>query len=269
MDNQDGEDIKVNRRKDDKIHFESPFIQSISDGIDYLRGEAKDILNELDSCEFKQNIDEFDVEEACESTIDQFSDVVDELARVKSKVIDSDDLPDFVKDSTINAKRALNSDIDYVRRAERRLNRANEDDELVGQYKYNIRVIELCDKAIEVNNQNPKAYYLKGLAFINLAKYDEAIEEFISSLALDDNADVWLAVGKANRLNKEYNDALSIYDSILDRDENSFDALLGKAMTYYDWDKYGQADIFFKKASAIEDLDDEYASIWDECLNNN
>ena len=49
MDKQDGEDIKVNRRKDDKIRFESPFIQSISDGIDYLRGEAKYILSELDS----------------------------------------------------------------------------------------------------------------------------------------------------------------------------------------------------------------------------
>ena len=134
MDKQDGEDIKVNRRKDDKIRFESPFIQSISDGIDYLRGEAKDILSELDSSEFKQNIDEFDIEEFGENTIDQFSDVVDELSRVKSKIIDSEDVPDFVKDSSINAKKALNTDQDYVRRAERRLNRVNKDEKLVDQY---------------------------------------------------------------------------------------------------------------------------------------
>lgn len=264
MDKQDGEDIKVNRRKDDKIRFESPFIQSISDGIDYLRGEAKDILSELDSSEFKQNIDEFDIEEFGENTIDQFSDVVDELSRVKSKIIDSEDVPDFVKDSSINAKKALNTDQDYVRRAERRLNRVNKDEKLVDQYKYNIRAIELCDKAVEVNKLNYKAYYIKGLAFINLEKYDEAIDEFINSLALEDTIDARLAIANANRLNKDFNDAINVYDSVLE--ENPFEALKGKAYTYYDWMKYGQAQMCFKKASLIEDLDSESQKLWDKCL---
>ena len=36
------EDIKVNRRKTDKVYFESTFIQQISDGIDFLRDESKE-----------------------------------------------------------------------------------------------------------------------------------------------------------------------------------------------------------------------------------
>ena len=48
------DDIKVNRRSADKIRFESPLIQSISDGVDFLRDESREILKELDSTEIKQ-----------------------------------------------------------------------------------------------------------------------------------------------------------------------------------------------------------------------
>lgn len=259
----DWDDIKVNRRKGDKIYFESNLFQQISDGIDYLRDESKEILKGLDSTEFKQNLDEFDLEEFGENTLNQISDIADDLSQFKSEVFDSEDIPDFVKESSINAKRALNRDSDYVRRAKRRLDRI-ESDELVDVYKTNLRVIVLCDKAIEVNGKNPEAYYLKGLALVNLEKYDEAIDEFINSLALDDSSDARLAIANANRLNKEFNDAISVYNSVLDADE--FEALKGKAYTYYDWQKYGQANMHFKKANSIEELDDESKKIWDECL---
>ena len=55
----DGEEIKVNKRRTDKVYFESAFIQSISDKIDFLREESKEILKELDSTEFKQQLDDF------------------------------------------------------------------------------------------------------------------------------------------------------------------------------------------------------------------
>lgn len=85
---------------------------------------------------------------------------------------------------------ALNRDEIYVRRAEMKLNKINSDDELVNQYKANIRVVELADKAIYVNRKNWKAYYLKGLALINLEQYDDAVEELINSLAL--NRIIWM-----------------------------------------------------------------------------
>lgn len=268
MTKENEEDIKVNRRSTDKVYFESPFVQSVYDSIDFLRDETKNILKDLDSNEFKQSIDEFDIEDFGEKTADHFSDIFDDLSLIRSKIINSDDLPEFVRDYSKNAKMALNRDEIYVRKAERKLNRINSDDELVHQYKVNIRIVELSDKAIAVNRLNWKAYYLKGLALTNLEKYDEAIEEFINSLALnEDNLDARLAIGNVNRLKREFNDALSIYDSVLRIDENSFEALLGKALTYYDWEKYGQACIFFKKADAIKALDEKYRKILDECSN--
>ena len=50
----DWDDIKVNRRKGDKVYFESTLLQQISDGIDFIRAESKEILQELDI----QGIDE-------------------------------------------------------------------------------------------------------------------------------------------------------------------------------------------------------------------
>ena len=71
----EGEDIKVNRRSSDKIYFESPLIQSISDGIDFLRDETKESLEELDSTEFKQKIDELNLEEFGEYAAGQISEI--------------------------------------------------------------------------------------------------------------------------------------------------------------------------------------------------
>lgn len=263
----DWEDIKVNRSDSSKVRFESPFVQSIYDGIGFLKEEATEILKEIDSNEIRQTIDEFDLEEFSENTKDQISDIVDDMSRFKDEVIDSNDVPEFVKESSKNAKSALNRDEDYVRRAKRKLNKLDSDNVMIDKHKINVRVIELCDKAIDVNPKNDDAYYLKGIALINLEKYDEAIEELIGALALNEyNLNARLAIGDANRLNGDYEDAISVYDSVLKIDEDSYDALKGKAITYFDLEKYGEADEIFKKANAIESLEGESLRIWEECL---
>ena len=98
MTKENEEDIKVNRRSTDKVYFESPFVQSVYDSIDFLRDETKNILRDLDSNEFKQSIDEFDMEDFGEKTADHFSDIFDDLSQIRSKIINSDDLPEFVRD---------------------------------------------------------------------------------------------------------------------------------------------------------------------------
>ncbi|MBR4447122.1 tetratricopeptide repeat protein [Methanobrevibacter sp.] len=259
----DWDDIKVNRRKGDKVHFESTLLQQISDGIDFIRSESKEILEELDI----QGIDEKILEEFGENALDQISDISDGLSGIKSDLIDADDIPEFLKEYSINAKKALNRDLDYVRRARRRLDRMDSN-ELVDIYKTNASVITLCDKAIEVNPSNYEAYYLKGLALVNLEEYCEAIEEFISCLALnEDYVDAKLAIANVNRLNKDYDDAINVYDSILKDDENSFEAIKGKAYTYFDFDDFQKAADEFKKADSIHSLDDESKRLWDECIN--
>lgn len=257
----DGEDIKVNRRKGDKVYFESTLLQQISDGIDFLRDESKEILSELDI----KGLDDVDVREFGENTLDQISDIADDLSQFKSEIIDSDEFPQRIKEYSLDAKRALNSDGDYVRRAQRRLDRQNSRDS-VNIYKTNGRIIELCDKAIEVNPSNAEAYYLKGRALVNLDKYSQAIEEYINSLAIEDDIKVWIAIANANTLNEDYEDAINVYDSVLEKDENSFEAIKGKALAYYASGDYKKADEEFKKASAIDSLDSSSKEIWDECL---
>ena len=261
----DWEEIEVNRRSSDKVVFESPLVQSIYDGIGFLKDETTEILKEIDNREFKQNLDELDVEKLGETAINHFTDFADDLSRFKDGIMDSDEVPDFVKKSSKDFKFALNRDGDYVRRARAKLDKLDSDN-LVEVYKTSIRVIELCDKATAINKRNHEAYYLKGLALINLDKYDDAIEEFITSLALNDDIYTRLAIANANRLNKDFEDAINVFDSLMDDD--SFNALKGKAYTYYDWGKYSEASQAFKQASAIEPLDDVSKEVWDECIEN-
>ena len=258
----DWDDINVNRRRTDKVFFESTLIQQVSDGIDFLRNQSKEILSEID----RTGISDIDLEEFSKSTLNQIDDIVDDMAEFKSEVVD-DEVPDFVKDASVNAKVVLNRDHDYIRRAKRRLARI-ENGDVDDSDKVNLRVISLCDKAIEVNAKNTEAYNLKAQALINVKLYDDAIEALIKSLALEDDLDVWLMIGEANRLNLDFEDAISVYDKVLSVDENSFEAFKGKAMTYYDLGEYQKADEFFTMAKTIKGLDAESSRMHDECLDN-
>lgn len=253
--------IEVKKRSGDRAIFESNFLQQVSDGIDYLKDESKEVLKELD----KANLNEIDLEEVGEITFNHISDVADELSQLKSELIDSDELPQPIKESSKNIKAALNRDNDYVRRAQRRFDRINSN-EFVNTIKANARVIELCEKAIKINPSNAEAYYLKGRALVNLDKYSEAIEEYINSLAIEDDIKVWIAIGNANTLNEDYADAIDVYDSVLQKDEDSFDAIKGKAIAFYSCGDYKKADEEFKKASEIDSLDESSKELWYECL---
>lgn len=258
MKKDDKEDINVNRKKGDKVYFESPIIQSIYDTIDYLRDETTELLNDLDS-----NVDDLHLEELGETAVDHLSEFVDDLSQFEDEIFDNDD-SEFVKDM----KASLNRDSDYVRRAKRKFSKLSDDEDMVDSYKINIRVIELCNKAIGVNNKNFEAYHLKGLALINFEQYDEAINQLIKSLALNDDVEVRLAIADAYRLNGEPIDAIAQYEHVLEKDKNSFEALKGKALAYFDLKEFEKSNVLFKKAETVGTIDDESQNIWDKCKNN-
>lgn len=260
MKKSDWEDIDVNERSTDKVFFESSFLQNISDSIDFLKEEATGILQDLDSTEFKQSLDEFDLEEFGENTVNQIDDVLDEIYKFKDDYVSSQEIPDGVKEFSKTTKSFLNRDEIYIRKAYRRLERND-------SYDSNERAIELCDKAIDLNERNVDAYYIKGRAYINLKKYDLAIEEFINVLALDsDNLDARLGIGDANRLNGDLDDALDIYNSVLRIDGDSSEAFKGKALVYADMEKYERACDYFRKADSLSSLNDDSRDIWDLCM---
>ena len=259
------EDINVNGRSDDKIRFESNFIQSIADKIDFLKDESKEILKDLDSTEFKQQLDELDLEDFSEKTIDQIDDLFDDISRFKSEIVSSEDFPEDVKEQYRNTQIYLNRDQDYIRRAKRKLTKLNSG-EFIDFYKTNIRIIELCDKAIGLRKDNFEAYYIKAQALVNLEKYPQAIDEFVNALLIRDDVEVWLAIANANRLNGDFSDAIDVYNSILKKYGESAKAIKGKAHTYFDMKEYAKCDEMFKQANSIEYLDEDSFKIWSECL---
>lgn len=260
MKKSDWEDIDVNERSTDKVFFESSLLQNISDGIDFLKGEANEIFKEVDSSEFKQKVDEFDLEDFGESTINQIDDIFDEISQLKDDVIESHEIPDGVREFSRNTKAYLNRDFNYVRKAQRKLEVSD------SRYASN-RAIELCDKAIYVNELNCDAYYYKGMALINLKEYSNAIDQFINVLALDsDYLDARLGIADANRLNGDFEDALDVYNSVLRIDKNSYGALKGKALVYADLGEYKRACNLFKHADAINPLNDNSRDVWDLCV---
>ena len=260
MKKSDWEDIDVNERRTDKVFFESSLLQNISDSIEFLKDETTEILNELDSTEFKQKIDEFDLEQFSENTVNQIDNVLDEISQFKDDVVEAQDLPDNVKEFSKNTKAYLNRDLIYVKKAQRRL-------EVSDSYYSSNRAIELCDKAIYVNEFNSEAYYFKGKALVNLKRYDQAIDEFVNALALDsDYLKARVAIADVNRLNGDFEDALDVYDSVLKMNRESSEALKGKALVYADLGEYKKACNFFKKADSISHINDNSRDIWDLCM---
>lgn len=256
----DWEDIKINKRSTDKVYFESRLLQSISDKIDFIREESKEMLNELDSNEYKQQIDEWGLDELSEEALNHMTVIADELAQFKDEIIDPDEVPGIVKVYSNEFKVALNRDAEYVRRAKRRLDNEG--------YQNNARIIKLCDKALEVNDSNWEAYHIKGNALSNMERYEEACDQLNISLKLnEDNDDARLCLGDAYRMNHQFEKAIEAYDSVLENDEKSFDAYKGKAFAYYHWEKYDKADEFFKKANSIKFLDEKSKEIWKACSN--
>lgn len=260
----DEEEIKVNRRRTDKVYFESAFIQSISDKIDFLREESKEILKEIDSTELKQQLDDFDLEEFSEDTINQIDDIFDDISRFKDDMIDAQDIPEDVKKHYRNTQMYLDRDDDYVRRAKRKLARL-ESNKLTDSYETYFRVVELCDKAIEIRDYNFDAHFIKAQTLVKLEKYDEAIDEFIEALSIRNDIEVWLAIAEANRLNGDLDDSIDVYNKVLSMDKNSFEAFKGKAYTCFDLKEYRKASILFKKANSIKALDESSEKIWKIC----
>ena len=198
-----------------------------------------------------------DTEHFIESIFNQFKNDIDRIKEETIQKFEERDIEDAFDDFSKNSKKALNKDIIYINRARRKLE-VSED---------NQRVIYLCNKALLVDEFNWEAYYLKGRALINLERYDEAIEELITCLALnEDYINARLYIAKAYHLKGEVGYALNVYDSILNIDGRHFDALCGKALIFFEQENYFDADKFFKKANDVSALPKEYMYKWSVCL---
>ena len=197
-----------------------------------------------------------DTEDLIDSIFSQVCEDMGELKEETMKFIEDFDIEDTIDDFSRNSKRALNRDYDYIRRARKKIEQPGE----------NRRVIELCNKAIAINELNWEAYFLKGMALFNIRRYDEAIEELINSLALnEENLEARAYIAKSYYFKGDADYALKVYDSILNIDEKYFDAFKCKAIIYFHKRNYEKADEFFKKANSVSKLSGELQDKWDIC----
>ena len=198
-----------------------------------------------------------DTEYFIESVFNQFLDDVDQLKNNAIEFMDEMDIEDVFDDFSRNSKKALNKDAAYINRARKKLENSGD----------NQRIIYLCNKALLVDERNWEAYYLKGRVLINLGRYDEAIDELINSLALnEDNLEAREYIAKASRLNGNLDYSLKVYDSILNIDDKYYEAILGKALVYFDLKDYSKADKLFKEANIISPISGYAKHKWDFCL---
>lgn len=197
-----------------------------------------------------------DTEDFVGSIFNQLIEDMEELKEETLNFLEDFDVEDIIDDFSTNSKKALNRDADYIVRARRKIEQPGEER----------RVIRLCNKAIDVNELNWEAYFLKGIALFNLRRYDESIEEMINSLALnEENLEARSYIAKANFYKNDVDYALKVYDSILNINDKYYGALEGKAEIYYTKRNYEKANEFFKKANNVSPLSDEMKDKWDIC----
>lgn len=197
-----------------------------------------------------------DTENFIESISNQFFSDMDGIRKDACEFVAKFDLDDFIDDVSTNSKRALNRDAFYVSRARRKLGKSGD----------NNRIVRLCNKALLINELNWEAYHIKGIALINLERYDEAIEELISALALnEDDIEARCYIAKAYYLKGDPGYALKVYDSVLNINDKYFEALKSKALIYFEEENYYEADKYFTKANEVDCLSGRALNKWSIC----
>ena len=197
-----------------------------------------------------------DIEDFIGSIANQFRSDMSGIKEDALQFVNDLNIDDVIDDFSTNSQRALNRDATYISRARRKLESSGDDS----------RVIRLCNKAILVNEKNWEAYHLKGIALINLKRYDEAIEELINSLALnEENLEARCYIARAYYLKGDSGYALKVYDSILNIDDKYPGALKGKAIIFFEQENYYEADKYFEKANNFACMSRDLLNKWAIC----
>jgi tetratricopeptide (TPR) repeat protein len=88
--------------------------------------------------------------------------------------------------------------------------------------------LERAEKSLESNPENPKHWYRKAVACMNLDRADEAIEAYHRTVELDpENADAWAKRGTALMSLEKYDEARPLLEKALELKPNSLTAKRG------------------------------------------
>ena len=120
------------------------------------------------------------------------------------------------------------------------------------------KAIELYDRAIALNPQNPAALINQGASLNELKRHEEALIALDKAIALNPGAEqAWSNKGTALNALKRYEEALTHYDKALKLHPGYVEALLNKGVTYAELKRYEEALAHYNKALALHPGDVE------------
>lgn len=108
------------------------------------------------------------------------------------------------------------------------------------------------DKSIELDANEPYAYYFKGEAYASLEKYDKAIENYSLAIKMQPNfVFAYHLRGISYLSQKDYKNAFTDFTKVIELDKNYDQALLMRGVVYDEWGEYKKAIADWKEAKKI------------------
>lgn len=114
------------------------------------------------------------------------------------------------------------------------------------------------NKCVKTEN-NSNALLNRGLAYLEMKKYEKAKEDFKKALSKDkSNAPAYFYLGIAQLFSQEFDHAISSFENTLGFYALDHEALVGLAISYYHTNNLQKAKLHFNKAKSILTPKDRY-----------
>ncbi len=125
-----------------------------------------------------------------------------------------------------------------------------------GKYTKPDKALKHLDNFVNLNPKSPEAYNNRGVARLNLKKYEDAIEDFDKAINLNPEH----AMAYQNRANayyelNDYKNALADYGRALELKPNYARAYVNRGLVHYQMDRVDNACGDFRKACDLDDCD--------------
>ncbi len=122
-----------------------------------------------------------------------------------------------------------------------------------GKFSNPKRVIELLNKAIELDPNYVKAYNNRGVSYLNLKQYARAIQDFDKAIELDPaHASSYNNRGNSYSRLKRYNRAIQDYNKAIELDPGLAAAYYGRGNQYNNLKQHARAIQDFDKAIELD-----------------
>lgn len=113
------------------------------------------------------------------------------------------------------------------------------------------QVEDNIEKIISLCPEMPEAYYSLGVNLVEQSKLSEAIKNLKKAISLKDEDNFELALGNAQYLSNNFDDAEKAYNKVLTNDANSIKAMQGLSAVYLKQNKDLQAEEILRRAIQV------------------